>query len=127
MTWPEIEAKMKETRLVVVPVGSVEQHGLHLGVGADWMQSWEMSRRVGDKTGYPVLPILPYGVSGHHKEFPGVITLSFQTYQKVVEEVPVEAAEKVEEKAKEEQEKETGPENKACTYPPTEEGKKECN
>ena len=87
MTWPEIESRMKETRLVIVPVGSVEQHGHHLGVGADWMQAWEMSRRVGEKTGYPVLPILPYGVSGHHKEFPGVITLSFHTYQKVVEEV----------------------------------------
>jgi len=36
----------------------------------------------------------------------------------------------MEEKAKEEQEKEkteTGSESKACTYPPTEEGKKECN
>ena len=79
MTWPEIEARMKETHLVIVPVGSVEQHGHHLGVGADWMQAWEMARRVGEKTGYPVLPILSYGVSGRHKEFPGVITLSFHT------------------------------------------------
>jgi len=87
MTWPEVEARTRETQLAIVPVGSVEQHGHHLGVGADWMQAWEMARRTGERTGYPVLPILPYGVSGHHKEFPGVITLSFATYQSVVEEV----------------------------------------
>jgi len=84
MTWWEAEEKFKETRLAVFPVGSVEQHGLHLGVGADWIQAWEISRRVGEKTGALVLPVMPYGVSGHHKEFPGVMTLEPATLQRVV-------------------------------------------
>jgi creatinine amidohydrolase len=84
MTWWEAEEKFKETRLAVFPVGSVEQHGLHLGVGADWIQAWEISRRVGEKTEALVLPVMPYGVSGHHKEFPGVMTLEPATLQRVV-------------------------------------------
>src|SRR4030042_4345000 len=87
MTWPEVEARFKESRIAVLPVGSVEQHGHHLGVGADWIQAWEIAKRVGEKSGAVVLPILPYGVSGHHKEFPGVMTLSFHTYQKLIGEI----------------------------------------
>lgn len=39
MTWPEAEEKFGETRLAIVPIGATEQHGLHLGVGADWIQA----------------------------------------------------------------------------------------
>jgi creatinine amidohydrolase len=87
MTWWEAEERFGQTRLAIVPVGSVEQHGLHLGVGADWIQAWEIARRVGERTGVLVLPVMPYGVSGHHKEFPGVITLEPETLQRVVYEV----------------------------------------
>jgi creatinine amidohydrolase len=87
LTWVEIEKHLSKSKLVVFPVGSVEQHGHHLGVGADWIQAWEIARRVGEKSGALVLPVLCYGVSGHHKEFPGVLTMSSQTYSKVVFEI----------------------------------------
>lgn len=87
MTWWEAEGAFGRRRLVVVPVGSVEQHGLHLGLGADWIQAWEIAKRVGERTGATVLPVMPYGVSGHHKEFPGVITLEPETLQRVVYEI----------------------------------------
>lgn len=87
LTWIEVEAKIKETKLVIMPTGAVEQHGHHLGMGADWIQAWEIARRTGEKNGALVLPILCYGVSGHHKEFPGVITMTFNTYKQVVFEI----------------------------------------
>lgn len=87
LTWPEIEEKLKETKMVLMPTGSVEQHGHHVGVGADWIQAWEIAKRAGEKSGALVLPIMCYGVSGHHKEFPGVITLTFDTYKIVVFEI----------------------------------------
>lgn len=87
MTWWEAEGAFGRRRLAVVPVGSVEQHGLHLGLGADWIQAWEIAKRVGERTGAMVLPVMPYGVSGHHKEFPGVITLEPETLQRVVYEI----------------------------------------
>ena len=84
LTWVEVEERLKETKLVVLPTGSVEQHGHHLGVGADWLQANEIARRVGEKSGAIILPTLCYGVSGHHKEFPGVLTMTFDTYRKVI-------------------------------------------
>lgn len=87
LTWVEIEERLSKSKVVVFPVGSVEQHGHHIGVGADWIQAWEIAKRVGEKSGALVLPVLCYGVSGHHKEFPGVLTMSSQTYSKVVFEI----------------------------------------
>jgi len=87
LSWIEAQEKFKETRLAVVPTGAVEQHGPHLGVGADWIIGWEIARHVAEKTGALLLPILPYGVSGHHSDFPGTITLSAATFQKVVSEI----------------------------------------
>jgi creatinine amidohydrolase len=84
LTWVEVEERLKDNKLVVFPTGSVEQHGHHLGVGADWLQADEIARRVGEKSGALVLPTLCYGVSGHHKEFPGVLTLTFETYRRVI-------------------------------------------
>jgi creatinine amidohydrolase len=84
MTWVEARESFGASKLAIVPIGSTEQHGHHLGVGADWIQAWEIARRVGERTGTTVLPVMPYGVSGHHKEFPGTITLTSETLQEVV-------------------------------------------
>jgi creatinine amidohydrolase len=87
MAWWEAEEKIRNSKLVIIPVGATEQHGLHLGVGADWIQANEIARRVGEKSDVLVLPTLTYGVSGHHVEFPGTITLSESTYQEVIYEL----------------------------------------
>ena len=87
LTWAEVEDRLKEDRFVVFPTGSVEQHGHHVGVGADWLQANEIAQRVGQKSGALILPTLCYGVSGHHKEFPGVLTMSFDTYKTVILEI----------------------------------------
>jgi creatinine amidohydrolase len=87
MAWWEAEEKIKKSKVVIVPVGATEQHGLHIGVGADWIQAWEIARRVGEKSDVLVLPVLTYGVSGHHKEFSGTITLDESTYQQVIFEI----------------------------------------
>jgi len=87
MSWMEAEAKFKKTRLAIIPTGSVEQHGLHLGVGADWIQAWAIAKKVGEKTDAIVLPVMPYGVSGHHRDFTGTVYLEAATFQKVVSEI----------------------------------------
>ncbi len=77
MSWVEAEEKFTKTRIAVIPIGAVEQHGLHLGVGADWIQAENIARRLGgEKTDAVVLPVMPYGVSGHHRDFGGTVFLS---------------------------------------------------
>ena len=36
-SWPEIDARLKTTKTVVVPIGSNEQHGPTGLLGTDWM------------------------------------------------------------------------------------------
>ena len=86
-TWPELEERLKKTKTVLFPVGSTEQHGHHLGVGADWIQADAIAHRVGEKCGALVLPTLCYGVSGHHKEFTGTLTMTTETYSQVIYEI----------------------------------------
>jgi creatinine amidohydrolase len=87
MPWWEAKEKFGKTNVVLFPVGATEQHGLHLGLGADWIQAWNIAKRVGEKIDCIVLPVLPYGISKHHKDFPGTIYLESSTYIKVISDI----------------------------------------
>lgn len=89
MTWPELEAAAPEISLVVVPVGSTEQHGPNTTFGTDSIRAYEFSLRLAERL-YPevlVAPVMPYGISPHHMGFPGTITISPETFIQVLYEV----------------------------------------
>ena len=86
-TWPEVEEYLKENDVVIFPVGSQEQHGKHLAEDNDSYTATEIARRVGEKTGVLVAPTLPFGNSVHHMNFPGTMTLTFETLVAVYREL----------------------------------------
>ncbi|MDQ1661464.1 MAG: mycofactocin precursor peptide peptidase [Blastococcus sp.] len=70
--WPDIAA----SPLVVVPLGSVEQHGHHLPLGTDTAVASAVAAAViPDLDGALLAPALAYGASGEHEGFPGTISL----------------------------------------------------
>jgi mycofactocin precursor peptide peptidase len=70
--WPEIAA----APLVVVPLGSVEQHGHHLPLGTDTAVARAVAEAVTPRLdGALLAPALAYGASGEHEGFPGTISL----------------------------------------------------
>jgi creatinine amidohydrolase len=83
MTWPEVEEFLTRSDMVILPVGSVEQHGLHLPLGTDYLNGVERAKLVAQRTDAVVAPILLLGQSPYHMEFPGTITLSAETIQRV--------------------------------------------
>lgn len=83
MTWPEVEEFLTRSDMVILPVGSVEQHGLHLPLGTDFFNGVERAKLVAQRTDVLVAPILLPGLSPYHMEFPGSITLSAETIQQV--------------------------------------------
>ena len=92
MTWEEVEEALEKTDIVILPVGSTEQHGPHLPLGSDSIQGTDMARRVVAQLaeeGITVVaaPTIPFGVSHHHMSFPGPITLSSDTLIAVIWEV----------------------------------------
>ena len=83
MTWPDVRDLLTRTDMVIVPVGSMEQHGLHLPMGTDTINGLERAKLIAQRTDVLVAPILYPGNSPYHMEFPGTITLSAETIQRV--------------------------------------------
>ena len=86
LTQPEIAAQLKQHPLVILPAGSVEQHGPHLPTGTDIFASNVIAHAVAERMDGLVLPGGPLGVTPMHMPFEGTITLAPDTYMRVVTE-----------------------------------------
>ncbi|HXX39231.1 MAG TPA: creatininase family protein [bacterium] len=84
MSWPEAKSAFAEGRVVLVPVGSTEQHGPHLPLGTDSFTAQALAARVGRRTGALVTPTLPFGYAEYHTDFAGTLSLSNETYTRVL-------------------------------------------
>jgi creatinine amidohydrolase len=83
MTWPEVEEFLTHSDMVIFPVGAVEQHGLHLPLGTDYLNGVERAKLIAQRTDVVVAPVLLLGQSPYHMGFPGTLTLSAETIQQV--------------------------------------------
>src|SRR5262245_13005667 len=83
LTQPEIAAQFKKHPLVILPAGSVEQHGPHLPTGTDSFAANVIGHRVAERMDGLVLPSTPLGVTPMHMPFEGTISLNPDTYMRV--------------------------------------------
>jgi creatinine amidohydrolase len=83
MTRPEVEDLLTRTDMVIIPVGALEQHALHLPIGTDFVSGVERAKLIAQETDALVAPILMPGQSPYHMGFPGTITLRSETIQAV--------------------------------------------
>ena len=84
LTQPEIAAQFKKNPLVILPCGSVEQHGPHLPTGTDTLAANVISHAVAERMDGLVLPNTPFGVTPMHAPFEGTITLTPDTYMRLI-------------------------------------------
>lgn len=81
--WMQLEEYLKGDDRIVLPFGSVEQHG-YLSLGVDMILSERVSVEAAEPLGVPVMPSLPYGITPYFAAYPGSPTLRVETYQDVV-------------------------------------------
>src|SRR6266700_3057814 len=75
--WPEVAAESR--RLLVVPLGSVEQHGPHLPMYTDTRIAVAVASRACEgRPGVGLAPAVTIGASGEHAEFPGTLSIGTQ-------------------------------------------------
>ncbi|MEM2045816.1 MAG: creatininase family protein [Nitrososphaerota archaeon] len=79
----------RKTRIVLLPVGSTEQHGPHLPLGTDHIIAWELCKEVANKIDAVVLPLLPYGYSDDHLPMMGTVSLKPSTLMKIIRDIAV--------------------------------------
>ena len=79
--WPEVNKLDREKIVAVVPVGSMEQHGPHLPFQVDTFVSSRLAEDL--EKSMPEILLLPpiwSGVSAHHMDFPGSITVRAKVF-----------------------------------------------
>ena len=89
MAWPDAKEALKSARLGLVPVGSLEQHGPHLGMAADAVQSYEFTKKLAEAV-YPkavMTAAITFGVSAHHMAFPGTVSIRPDTLIALAEDI----------------------------------------
>ena len=83
----EVGEYLRDHEGIIIPIGSVEQHGPNGLIGTDHLTSECVARGVGDRIGVLVAPTLAYGMSQHHLAFTGSATLRPSTLMLVVRDV----------------------------------------
>jgi len=74
MRWPEVDSGPR--RVLVVPVGSLEQHGPHLPLDTDTRIAVAIARRAcAGHSGVALAPAIAIGASGEHADFPGTLSV----------------------------------------------------
>ena len=86
LTQPEIAAQLQANPLVILPAGSVEQHGPHLPTGTDIYAANVIAHAVAERMDGLVLPGGPLGVTPLHMGYEGTITVTPDTYVRLVTE-----------------------------------------
>ncbi len=86
LTWPEVRDLSRDV-VVLVPTGSLEQHGHHLPLFTDSLLATAVAEAAEARTPESVLltPTLWLGASAHHLAFPGSLSASFDAYIGAVE------------------------------------------
>lgn len=84
LTQPEIAETLKENPLVILPTGSIEQHGSHLPAGTDIFAAEAIAEEVAKIMNGLVLPGGSLGVTPMHMPYEATISLSPETYMNLV-------------------------------------------
>ena len=84
---PEFSARRAQHRTVILPVGSVEEHGPHLPLGTDTFHAMEVARRAAELRPVLVAPPFYYGLCRSTREHPGTVSISGDTLRALVAEL----------------------------------------
>ena len=92
MTSPEVEAFLRDHRMVIVPTGSTEQHGPHGALATDALIPTEIARRAAPRLGAVVAPTINYSLSYPHVGFTGLVHIRVPTFMALIEDLCVSLA-----------------------------------
>ncbi len=91
LPYPDVQEFLKEHDVIMVPIGSCEQHGLHLPIGCDSIEAMLAVEGAARKAGCPHTPILWFGYSPQHMRGPGTgtgsVTVRTSTYHELLYDV----------------------------------------
>ena len=91
LTFAEISRYLKETSILCLPVGAIEQHGLHLPLNTDVVVAEELTRRIVARWGNDLdlwqLPTVAISLSREHDWAPGTMCLTLESFIALLEDI----------------------------------------
>jgi creatinine amidohydrolase len=86
MTWMQVEEYLKRDDRCVVPLGCTEQHA-YLSLATDNILAERVAVEAAEPLGIPVFPVVAYGITPYFMDYPGTVTVSPATYERLVIEI----------------------------------------
>ncbi len=87
ITMVDFAKGLEETRSIILPVGSVEEHGNHLPLGTDTIHAYELASLAGRTGNVCVAPPLWYGLCRSTSLHPGTVTVSGEALKAMVSDI----------------------------------------
>lgn len=85
LSWPRVKEYLdRGGDLVIIPLGSTENHGPHAPLGTDTVIAQELCQRLAERIDALVAPVVPLGFCPQHLPYPGSISLSHETLSRVL-------------------------------------------
>ena len=84
MGWMDVADYLTRSNMVIIPLGSTEQHGPQLPLGTDFYEAFGACKAVSARTGVLVAPVVLAGYSLYHSGFPGTLSLKPETMAEVL-------------------------------------------
>lgn len=86
-TWPEVENYLQQSRGIMLPVGSTEQHGPMGLIGTDALCAEAIAGSAAEKADAFVAPTICYTPAPFNAGFPGTISVSAETFSALFSEI----------------------------------------
>ncbi len=87
VTMEEFHEGLRRSRTVVLPCGSLEEHGVHLPLGTDTWHAVELAKALSERIFLWVAPPICYGLCRSSSQHPGTVGLRGTTLRLVVQDV----------------------------------------
>ncbi len=79
LTWVEAREAAAAKRVIILPVGTLENQSLHNLLGYDTVVAERLGEAVALRTGSLLAPPIPYGCSQLFRDYPGTVVWRFET------------------------------------------------
>lgn len=82
LTWEQINEAVEMEKVILLPVGSTEQHGPHLPLDVDNFLATSICLEAGKRSSGNILvaPTISYGFNIHAMDFPGTLHVKYNTF-----------------------------------------------
>ncbi len=84
LSWKEVEKYLIKYDDILIPIGSIEEHGYHLQLSTDAFIAERIAEEVSKGIEVLIAPVICYGVCRSTAAYPGTISVTFNSFKRFI-------------------------------------------